>query len=199
MSEKNIVITINREYCAGGRSVAKILSDRLGIPWYDRDFIMKAASITGLSYDKFVKDGEDLSSTEKFLDGFLSTSSLYRSTHDEVYQAERKAIIELAQKPCIIIGRCSDEACREAAIPAVKVYLYASEAAKLQRTIELHEYPEGADPKKYMLKRDRERRTFYRTYVRKYFDNVHNYDLCVDTTNGYEQAADAILAYLSGK
>ena len=42
MSDKKYpIITISREYGAGGRSIAKGISDRLGIPFYDRDFVKK--------------------------------------------------------------------------------------------------------------------------------------------------------------
>ena len=34
------VITIQREYAAGGRSVAKLLAEKLNIPWFDKDFIL---------------------------------------------------------------------------------------------------------------------------------------------------------------
>ena len=33
------VITISREFGAGGHSIAKVLSERLGIPYYDKDFV----------------------------------------------------------------------------------------------------------------------------------------------------------------
>ena len=39
MSERKYpVITISREFGAGGHSIARVVSERLGIPYYDRDF-----------------------------------------------------------------------------------------------------------------------------------------------------------------
>ena len=38
------IITINRQYGAYGRTVARGLSEALGINFYDRDFVMKTAS-----------------------------------------------------------------------------------------------------------------------------------------------------------
>lgn len=38
MSERKYpVITISREFGAGGHSIARVVSERLGIPYYDRD------------------------------------------------------------------------------------------------------------------------------------------------------------------
>ena len=41
--EQHLVITIEREYGSGGRLLGKVLSEELGIPYYD-DEIIRAAS-----------------------------------------------------------------------------------------------------------------------------------------------------------
>ena len=38
------IITISREYAAGGRSVARGLEKNLGIPFYDKDFVKATAA-----------------------------------------------------------------------------------------------------------------------------------------------------------
>lgn len=48
MGDWKTIITIGREYGAGGRTVAKLLSDRLGIPHYDKEIITLAAEKSGL-------------------------------------------------------------------------------------------------------------------------------------------------------
>ena len=40
------VITISRQYGAGGRSVAKVLSERLDLKYYDLDFIRLTAKVS---------------------------------------------------------------------------------------------------------------------------------------------------------
>ena len=56
MSDKKYpIITISREYGAGGRSIAKGISDRLGIPFYDRDFVKKTAEQSGYSVEDIEK------------------------------------------------------------------------------------------------------------------------------------------------
>ena len=43
------VITVAREYGSGGRYVARLIADKLGIKFYDKDFISKVAEETGLT------------------------------------------------------------------------------------------------------------------------------------------------------
>ena len=43
------VITIGREYGSGGRFIGKLVAERLGIPFYDSELLVKAAKDSGLS------------------------------------------------------------------------------------------------------------------------------------------------------
>ena len=43
------VITISREYGSGGRIIGKRLAEELGLPFYDKDLITRAAEDSGLS------------------------------------------------------------------------------------------------------------------------------------------------------
>ena len=42
----NLIITIGREYGTGGREIGQKLALRLGIPFYDRELITRAAKKT---------------------------------------------------------------------------------------------------------------------------------------------------------
>lgn len=44
---KHIVITISREYGSGGRYIGRLIADKLGIKFYDKDFITKISEKTG--------------------------------------------------------------------------------------------------------------------------------------------------------
>ena len=52
MSCKNI-ITITRQYGSGGHDIGKALSERLGIPFYDKELISLAAKESGISPEVF--------------------------------------------------------------------------------------------------------------------------------------------------
>ena len=60
MSEFNSIITIGREYVAGGRTIAKRISEILGIPYYDKDIIKLTAEKTGFS-EEMIHDTEETS------------------------------------------------------------------------------------------------------------------------------------------
>ena len=143
-----MVITISREYGAYGRSVARALSQRLGVEYYDVDFIRMTAKKSGYSEEDVQREGESLSQGSRFINAFLSTSA-YNSSYDEIFLAQKEVILELAKKPCIMVGRCSNIILREAGVKTFDVFLHADHAFRRAHALELNEYGK-ADVDKYI-------------------------------------------------
>ena len=107
---KNI-ITISREFGSGGRTVGRLLGEKLGIPCYDKEFIKKIADETGFAPEFVEKNGEDAPSKSIF--AYLPAAYPGQgpapngmSIYDYLYVMQKKIILDLAQKgPCVIIGR----------------------------------------------------------------------------------------------
>ena len=62
MAEK-IIFTIGRQFGSGGRKVGKLLSEKLGIPYYDRELLAIAAKDSGFSESLFHSADEKPSSS----------------------------------------------------------------------------------------------------------------------------------------
>lgn len=174
------VITISREYGALGRTLAAALSESLGIPYYDRDFVARTAEKSGYEVEEIERAGEDLSPSSKVLNTILNSAVSYSSSHDEIFKAQKKVVLELAESPCIIVGRCADYILREAGIDAFSIYLYASVQHRLERAGELAENG-TMRMDKYIEKRDKQRRTYYKTYTGHEMGDASNYTICFDT------------------
>lgn len=176
------VITISREYGAGGRSIAAGLSEALGIPWYDRDFVKMIAETSGYSEEEILREGEELSTQNKWLDVILNNSMAYTSSYDDIFNIQKKAILELAQKPepCILVGRCANTILREANIPSFDVFLFADKSVRIERAKDLAEAGVN-DYKKYVEKRDTLRENYYKTYSGESMNIALDYNICLDT------------------
>ena len=168
-----MVITISREYGAYGRSVAKALSKRLGIEYYDVDFVRMTAKKSGYSEEDVSREGESLSAKTRFINTFLSTSA-YNSSYDEIFLAQKEVILDLAKKPCIMVGRCSNIILREAGVKTFDVFLHADHAFRREHALELNEYGK-ADVDKYIERCDHWRKTYYRAYTGHEMGNYHDY------------------------
>ena len=98
------IITLGREYCTGGRYIAKDVARALGIKLYDKELITMAAKNSGLSE-------EAVAASEK-----RHTHSLLYSLYtmgndlplgDQVFILQSRIIKQLADEgPCVIVGRC---------------------------------------------------------------------------------------------
>ena len=177
---KTPVITINREYGAGGRTLASILSEKLNIPYFDREFVNKTMDKGGFDKDDVEREGEELSRSSEILENLFNSTVSFSSSHDVIFEAEKKVILELAESPCIMVGRCANRILEEAGIENISIYLHASHEYKLKRTEELKEYGE-MKPEKFMEKRDEQRRSFYKKYTGYEISDASNYTLCFDT------------------
>ena len=71
---KNRVITISREFGSGGRTIGKMVAQRLGIPCYDAEIIEKIAQESGYSGDYIKNEGEGAG--DKWLSNLFSNRSM---------------------------------------------------------------------------------------------------------------------------
>ena len=197
MSERKYpVITISRELGAGGHSIARVVSERLGIPYYDRDFAKQAAARSGYSQEDIDREGENLSRSARLLDNILNNSAGYFSSHDAIYQAQKELILQFAaEQDCIIIGRCADYVL-DGTENLVRLFVYAEIEERINKVREKGYFPEE-DILKNIKRIDRERRDYYRYYTGKSWENLENYDLMINTTKlSYDDMVECVVDYL---
>ena len=195
--KKYPVITISREYGALGRTLAAELSERLGIPYHDKDFVKKAADESGYAEEEVKTEGEELKPSSRMLNSILNSAVSYSSSHDAIFKAQKKVVLELAKDPCIIVGRCADHILREAGADVFCIYLYAAVKDRIGRAEELGENG-STNIQKYIEKRDLLRRTHYKQYTGCEMGNANNYNICFDTGRiNVDTCADVVVDILS--
>lgn len=173
------VITISREYGAGGHSVGCEVAKRLGIEIYDEDIIRGAAKEAGLD-EEFIRQAEEkVSGLEAFLRGITPISYEQK---DAIFEVESKVITGFAkQGPCVILGRCGDAVLHEAGIETLDVFLYADADHKEARIAELLGESSRSAVRKAIKTVESSRRSYYSYYTEKTWGDYRNYDLMLDT------------------
>lgn len=188
------VITISRNYGSHGHELAEKLSERLGIPYYDRDFVKKTASESGFSQELIDEDGEKMKAITRFLE-MLSPASL-TSSHDEIFKAQCRVVLELSQSPCIIVGRCSNYILREAGIPSFDIYLTADSSWRRENAMN-HKVTKEEATEQYITKKDNERSEYYKTYTGHPMGLASDYTVCLDVGKiGMDRCVDMICELL---
>ena len=116
------IITLCREYGAGGHSIGRKVAAELGIEIYDRDIIDQSAAALGIDPGQLEAEEEGISRRETFLRAITPISY---ERKDAMYDAECSVILDLAKKgPCVFLGRCADAVLQEAGIDCLRVFLY---------------------------------------------------------------------------
>lgn len=180
-SSNNIVVTIAREYGSGGHILGEMIARKLGIKFYDREFISMAARESGMDEQYIMKNEQSIPSFWlKCL--FNGNGSVERSlsSDDVLFVAESKIIQELAEREsCVIIGRCADFVLND--YPnAIKVFCYSDMASEVSRCIS--EYGIDADNAETEIRRiNRNRITHYEYYTGMKWGEPHHYNLMINT------------------
>lgn len=189
-------ITIARTYGAGGRTIARGISEQLGIPFYDKDFIKKTAEDSGYSIEDIEREGETISRGSKFMNDFLNNAVSYKSSYDGIFEAEKDTILRLArEQDCIIVGRASNVILRAAGIPNFSIYLTANMPDRIVRARELGESDEQ-DISKYIRKIDKKRRNYYKTYTGTAMNDAEQFDICLNVSTIGKDACIDLLVHL---
>lgn len=185
---KHTVITIAREYGSGGRYVGRLIADKLGIKFYDKEFIEKLATETGLS-EEYIESHEQ---KRDVLDGFNNGYYFGLNNADDLFIKESELIKEVAEKEsCVIIGRCADFILQDKE-NVLKVFIYSDMEDKIKRATEIYGFDKEKAEKE--IKRiDKLRANHYKYYTEKQWDSHANYDICINSdTLGVEKSADII-------
>lgn len=193
--DKNIVITISREYGSGGRYIAKLVAEKLKIKLYDKDFIKELTNETGLDSSYI----ENIEQKRTLLDNFNSGYYQSLSNADELFLEEANLIKKLASKnSCVIVGRCADFILKDNK-NLIKIFIYSDMESKIKRAIKYYNIPKK-DAKKEIEKINKLRKNHYKYYTNREWNNPENYDLCLNSDSlGVEQCAEVIEQYVIGK
>ena len=175
------VITISREFGSGGREIGFRLSEKLGIPFYDKEIISLAAQDSNIAEKVFHANDEVIGRKVRVDQEYVSVnpfSPLYEvPVSDQIFLAQSQMIRKLEQEgPCIIIGRCSDIIVED----GFHVFICASMKKRLERMQALEPEESAKKLESRMRAIDRKRRDYYQYYSGNEWGNPRNYHLSLN-------------------
>lgn len=195
------IITIAREMGSGGRTIGKMLSEDLGIKYYDKDLIKLASEDSGINERFFGLVDEKLKGS------FLRKGGVYKGelispdhrdfTSDQnLFNFQAKIIKQLADKePAVIVGRCADFIL-SGKRDVVKVFVYSNMETAVKNVVDMYGVSEK-EAQKIIERTDKERSEYYRHYTGRDWTNAKNYNICLDTSDmDYRKCIEIIKSYL---
>ena len=190
------IITISREFGSGGRTIGRMVAERLGIPFYDKELVDQIAVESGFA-PKFVEEhGEHSPSGSLFSYAFAPQGipgvMNGLSTADFLWSIQCNVILQLADKgPCVIVGRNADYILKDRP-DAFHVFVFADIPYRAERIVKRYGESDKS-PEARLNEKDKRRRVNYQHYTGRSWGQSQNYNLCLDTgTLGIEQCVDII-------
>ena len=190
---KKRIITISREFGSGGRFIGEEVAKKLGIAYYDKNIINQIAEESGLS-PEYIQESAELSPKKGlFSYAFAGRDITGKSVEDIVYEAQRKVILEMAEKePCVIVGRNADFILRDRD-DVMNVFIHGDLPEKTERICRLYNVSEQ-EAVKMMEDMDKRRRTNYNFYTDQKWGKASNYTLCLNSSQlGYEMCEKILM------
>ena len=203
--DNHYCICIGRKFCSGGRNVAALVAERLGIKVYDRDLLKKAAQNTGFSEQFF--DEADEEKTRRGLRSLfmnhLSSNGLSSNylSNESIFNMQSEAIRKIHEsEDCVFIGRCADYVLRDSD-RLLNVFIAADIDDRVARVC--RHADESMTPSKALSlieDIDRKRSSYYNYFTGRTWGDSAVYDICLNsTTLGYDKCADIIVSLAKDK
>ena len=199
---KPYIITIARQYGSGGKTVGKMLSDRLHIPFYNREIITMASEDSGINAMLFTDERlkpdliTRLKSRYKGNLPLPNDSSKAYLRDDALFDYQAKIIRQLAdQGPCVLIGRCADYVLKGRP-DVVRVFVHADADFCLEQAMKVDSLPEEEVVRK-IAEIDEYRAKYYKHHTGHDWYDARNYDISLNSgVLGFDGVVEEIIQYM---
>lgn len=181
----NLIISISRQHGTNGKEIARLVADKLNIPFYDKEEIKEFAINNNLVESDY---------TEKDLyDNYLSLD-----VNKDAIINQKMVIEKIAeQNSAVIVGRSADYILRNNP-NLIKIFIYAPMNYRIKNIMNNYNDTEK-DAKKHILESDKLRANYYSVIANQTWGNKNNYDLCLDSQIENEKVVNIICAYVENK
>lgn len=197
------IITIGRQFGSAGREIGEKLAEKLGVKCYDKELLSRAAKESGFCEEMI--QNHDERPTNSFLYnlvmdtysfGYNASSFVDMPISHKVFLAQFDTIKKIADEGgCVIVGRCADYALSEYK-NSLHLFIYGDEECKVKRIMEKYQLSESK-AKEMIVKKDKQRQSYYNYYSSKKWGRADSYDLCINSSVlGVDGTVNLILQYI---
>jgi len=184
------IITIGRTFGSGGREIGEKLADEFKIKCYDKELLTRAARESGLCEEVLMNHDEKPTGSflynlvmDTYSFGYNSLSYVDMPVSHRVFLAQFDTIKNIAKDgPCVIVGRCADYALQDFD-NVLNLFIYSKPEECVKRILKRFPDLKTEEAARQMIvKKDKQRKSYYDYYSSKKWGHVETYDLAVDSS-----------------
>lgn len=187
--DKQLIISVGREYGSGGHMIAERLAKRFGLPLYDSNLLNEIAEVKDLDVEELKKFDEMPHNR------FLSRNRVgfFGSPEDYIAHVQFEYLREKADKgeSFVIVGRCAESVLRRYDA-LYSIFVVADRKTRIDRIVELENItPREADI--LITQMDKKRKTYHNFHCEDKWGDSRTYDICIDSSKlGIDGTTDVL-------
>lgn len=195
--DRRFVITVGCEYGSGGPQIAKMIADRLGIEYYNRDLVDKVVAQIGV--DKGLVEEADTKIGVRYAFD-TSYGVRYANLSNRVIDAQFQAINDFANRSsCVIVGRSSDYILRNRD-DVLNVFIYAPQEDEIAAVMKEKGIKNMRKAKEEWESVDKAQHARHEYITGKKRGDRHTRDMLINSSIlGWDETADMIIDMIDRK
>jgi len=202
----NLIITIGRQLGSGGKEAGRLLSEQLGIKYYDKELILLASQQSGVGKEFFEQADEKtkhgiLSGYFGFRSGLMTSmpSGYMKLSNETLFKIQSDVIRDIAEKEsCIFVGRCADYILRD--YPNLTSVFICANLQDRVKQISGDQSLTQKEATSLIEQTDKKRAGYYNYFSDKTWGMASSYDLCVNSSvYGIKETSEFILNFVTNR
>ena len=195
--DRHFVITVGCEYGSGGPQIAKMIADRLGIEYYNRELVDKVVAQIGV--DKGLVEEADTKIGVRYAFD-TSYGVRYANLSNRVIDAQFQAINDFANRSsCVIVGRSSDYILRNRD-DVLNVFIYAPQEDEIAAVMKEKGIKNMRKAKEEWESVDKAQHARHEYITGKKRGDRHTRDMLINSSIlGWDETADMIIDMIDRK
>lgn len=191
--DKQVIISIGRQYGSCGHLVAKRIAEKLNISLYDKNILQEIAEKINSDYEELKKFDEKPRNVWFSRRLGEHSNSIEEATANMQFSFLRKKAED--GESYVVVGRCADSVLDDEN-GFVSIFICADMEDRLNRVIEADKLSEH-EAKFTIARMDKKRKDYHDAYSDKSWGTAEAYDMCLNISGmTIDEAADFIISYI---
>lgn len=194
--EKQLIISLGREFGSGGHVIAQKLAEKYQIPLYDYNLLRDIAIERNLNAEELEEYDENPRNLF-----FTRTVRGYSSSPEEnIARMQFDCIKKKADtgESFVIVGRCAESILKDNPC-MISIFVLGDMEAKIARTMERNNISRDK-AKKMIEQHDKKRKAYHNHYCQGKWGDSRNYELSINSSKlGIAETTNIIIEYINSR
>lgn len=192
--DRQLIISIGREFGSGGHIIAEALAKRFDIPLYDHNLLEHIAEEKNFSHEQLRKYEEK--PKLKFFNKRVKGHTTSFAEHILRMQFEFLQKKGDAGESFVVVGRCS-EAMLSHNKNLISIFVLGDIPCKIQRVKEVYGLKTDEEANRLRIKKDIERKLYHNNHCKGKWGDSRNYHLSINSSKlGIDGTIDLLETYI---